>query len=303
MTTTAAPPEGIQPPDGRLRRTAAWLHTRPGVQVRLLLTGPVGWMVIAYLGSLFILLLGAFWEKDAFTGQVEPFAWSLDAFEAIFTNEVYRNIALRTIGIAVAVTLTDALLAFPIAYYMARVASPRTRGVLIVSILLPLWAAYLVKVYAWRAILQGNGILEWVLTPFGIDAPGLGQLLNSWVVLSYLWLPYMILPIYAGLERIPESLLEASADLGARNGTTFRRVILPIVFPALVAGSIFTFSLTLGDYITPDLVSDAKFIGNVIYDNSSLGNLPLAAAYSLVPIVIMIGYLLVARRLGAFESL
>jgi putative spermidine/putrescine transport system permease protein len=216
---------------------------------------------------------------------------------------VYRNIALRTIGIAVAVTLTDALLAFPIAYYMARVASPRTRGILIVSILLPLWAAYLVKVYAWRAILQGNGILEWVLTPFGIDAPGLGQLLNSWVVLSYLWLPYMILPIYAGLERIPESLLEASADLGARNGTTFRRVILPIVFPALVAGSIFTFSLTLGDYITPDLVSDAKFIGNVIYDNSSLGNLPLAAAYSLVPIVIMIGYLLVARRLGAFESL
>jgi putative spermidine/putrescine transport system permease protein len=303
MTTTAAPPEGIQPPDGRLRRTAAWLHTRPGVQVRLLLAGPVGWMVIAYLGSLFILLLGAFWEKDAFTGQVEPFAWSLDAFEAIFTNEVYRNIALRTIGIAVAVTLTDALLAFPIAYYMARVASPRTRGILIVSILLPLWAAYLVKVYAWRAILQGNGILEWVLTPFGIDAPGLGQLLNSWVVLSYLWLPYMILPIYAGLERIPESLLEASADLGARNGTTFRRVILPIVFPALVAGSIFTFSLTLGDYITPDLVSDAKFIGNVIYDNSSLGNLPLAAAYSLVPIVIMIGYLLVARRLGAFESL
>jgi putative spermidine/putrescine transport system permease protein len=303
MTTTADPREGIQPPDGRLRRTAAWLHAHPGAQVRLLLAGPVGWMVIAYLGSLFILLLGAFWEKDAFTGQVEPFAWSLGAFESIIGNEVYRTIALRTIGIAVAVTLTDALLAFPIAYYMARVASPRTRGILIVAILLPLWAAYLVKVYAWRAILQGNGILEWVLTPFGIDAPGLGQLLNSWVVLSYLWLPYMILPIYAGLERIPESLLEASADLGARNGTTFRRVVLPIVFPALVAGSIFTFSLTLGDYITPDLVSDAKFIGNVIYDNSSLGNLPLAAAYSLVPIVIMIGYLLVARRLGAFESL
>ncbi|HEY7332444.1 MAG TPA: ABC transporter permease [Candidatus Limnocylindria bacterium] len=303
MTTTAVPPEGIRPPDGRLRRTAAWLHAHPGAQVRLLLAGPVGWMVIAYIGSLFILLLGAFWEKDAFTGQVEPFAWSLDAFDSLISNDVYRTIALRTIGIAVAVTLTDAILAFPIAYFMARVASPRTRGILIVAILLPLWAAYLVKVYAWRAILQGNGILEWMLTPFGIDAPGLGQLLNSWVVLSYLWLPYMILPIYAGLERIPESLLEASADLGARNGTTFRRVVLPIVFPALVAGSIFTFSLTLGDYITPDLVSDAKFIGNVIYDNSSLGNLPLAAAFSLVPIVIMIGYLLVARRLGAFESL
>jgi putative spermidine/putrescine transport system permease protein len=290
-------------PDGRLRRVAAWLHARPETQARLLLAGPVGWMILAYLGSLFVLLLGAFWAKDSFTGQVEPFVWSLDAFEDMFTNEVYRTIALRTIGIAVAVTLTDALLAFPIAYYRARVASPRTRRILVVAVLLPLWAAYLVKIYAWRAILQGNGILEWVLSPFGIEAPGLGHLVNSWVVLSYLWLPYMILPIYAGLERIPESLLEASADLGGRNGTTFRRVIVPLVFPALVAGSIFTFSLTLGDYITPDLVSDAKFIGNVIYDNSSLGNLPLAAAFSLVPIVIMIAYLLVARRLGAFESL
>jgi putative spermidine/putrescine transport system permease protein len=303
MTPNADPADAAAPRDGFLRRLAAWLHARPVAQARLLLAAPLGWMVIAYLGSLFILLLGAFWEKDPFTGQVEPFAWSLAAFESIVSNEVYRTIAVRTIAIAVAVTLTAAFLAFPIAYYMARVASPRMRGALIVAILLPLWAAYLVKIYAWRAILQGNGILEWVLTPFGVDAPGLGQLLNSWVVLTYLWLPYMILPIYAGLERIPESLLEASADLGARNGTTFRRVIAPMVFPALVAGSIFTFSLTLGDYITPDLVSDAKFIGNVIYDNSSLGNLPLAAAYSLVPIVIMIAYLLLARRAGAFESL
>jgi putative spermidine/putrescine transport system permease protein len=303
MTRHPNTSEAVEPSGGRLRRLASWLHAHPGAQARLLLAGPVGWMVLAYLGSLFVLLLGAFWDKDAFTGQVRPFDWSLDAFESIVTNEVYRTIALRTIGIAAAVTVTDALLAFPIAYYMARVASPRTRGMLIVAILLPLWAAYLVKVYAWRAILQGNGILEWVLTPFGVEAPGLGQILNSWIVLSYLWLPYMILPIYAGLERIPESLLEASADLGARNGTTFRRVVVPMVFPALVAGSIFTFSLTLGDYITPDMVSDAKFIGNVIYDNSSLGDLPLAAAYSLVPIVIMIAYLLVARRLGAFESL
>jgi putative spermidine/putrescine transport system permease protein len=186
---------------------------------------------------------------------------------------------------------------------MARVASPRTRRAMVVAVLMPLWAAYLVKVYAWRVILQENGFLEWILTPFGIDAPGLGQILNAWLVFSYLWLPYMVLPIYAGLERIPNSLLEASADLGGRNFTTFRRVVLPLVVPALVAGSIFTFSLTLGDYITPDLVADAKFIGNVIYDNSSLGNLPLAAAYSFIPIVIMIGYLLVARRLGAFESL
>jgi putative spermidine/putrescine transport system permease protein len=303
MTTHADAPDSAGSPSSRGRRLAAWLHSRPGVQARLLLAGPIGWMVLAYLGSLFVLLLGAFWDKDSFTGQVQPLVWSLDAFESIVSNEVYRTIAVRTIAIAIAVTITDAVLAFPIAYYMARIASPRTRGMLIVAILLPLWAAYLVKVYAWRAILQGNGILEWVLTPFGIDAPGLGQILNSWIVLSYLWLPYMILPIYAGLERIPQSLLEASSDLGARNGTTFRRVIVPMVFPALVAGSIFTFSLTLGDYITPDLVSDATFIGNVIYDNSSLGDLPLAAAYSLVPIVIMIVYLLVARRLGAFESL
>ena len=303
MSTAANVPRASDLPPTGLRRFAAWLHAHPKAQVRLLLAGPVGWMLIAYIGSLFVLLLGAFWDKDSFTGQVKPFVWSLDAFESIVTNEVYRTVALRTIGIAAAVTVTDALLAFPIAYYMARVASPRTRGILVVAILMPLWAAYLVKVYAWRAILQGGGLLEWVLSPFNIEAPGLGQLVNSWIVLSYLWLPYMILPIYAGLERIPESLLEASADLGARNGTTFRRVVLPIVVPALVAGSIFTFSLTLGDYITPDLVSDAKFIGNVIYDNSSLGDLPLAAAFSLVPIVIMIAYLLVARRLGAFESL
>jgi putative spermidine/putrescine transport system permease protein len=285
------------------RRIATWLYPRKRLQLGLLLSGPLGWLVIAYLGALFILLLNAFWEKDAFTGKVEPFAWSLDAFRDIAENEVYRSIAVRTVGMAALVTVTDALIAFPIAYYMARVASPRTRGLLVVAILTPLWASYLVKVYAWRIVLQGNGLLEWVLTPFGITGPGLDELSNAWLVLSYLWLPYMILPIYAGLERIPTSLLEASSDLGGRPGTTFRRVVLPLVFPALVAGSIFTFSLTLGDYITPDLVADAKFIGNVIYDNSSLGNLPLAAAYSLIPIVIMTIYLIVARRLGAFESL
>ena len=239
----------------------------------------------------------------AFTGKVNPFDWSLDAFEQILNNDAYRTIAVRTIGMAVLVTLTDAVLAFPIAYYMARVASPRVRALLVVAILMPLWASYLVKVFAWRSIFLGNGLLSWLLTPFGIPGPGNDEITNSWIVFSYLWLPYMILPIYAGLERVPNSLLEASADLGARAGTTFRRVILPLVFPALVAGSIFTFSLTLGDYIVPDLVSDAKFIGNVIYDNSALGNFPVAAAYSLVPIVIMLVYLLVARRLGAFESL
>ena len=302
MTSSTAPVTAAASP-GRLRRIAGWLHSRPRTQRRLLLAAPLAWMVLVYLGSLAVLLVTAFWDTDSFTGQVEPFAWTLDAFEELATNPVYRTIAIRTVAVAVAVTLTDALLAFPIAYYMARVASPRMRRAMVVAVLMPLWAAYLVKVYAWRVILQENGFLEWILTPFGIDAPGLGQILNAWLVFSYLWLPYMILPIYAGLERIPNSLLEASADLGGRNFTTFRRVVLPLVFPALVAGSIFTFSLTLGDYITPDLVADAKFIGNVIYDNSSLGNLPLAAAYSFIPIAIMVGYLLVARRLGAFESL
>lgn len=303
VLTSDATSDATRGAAGLGRRLARRLHPRRRLQLALLLAGPVGWLVIAYLGALFILLLNAFWEKDAFTGRVEPFAWSLGAFEDLVGNEVYRTIAVRTMGMAVLVTATDALLAFPIAYYMARIASPRSRNLLVIAVLMPLWAAYLVKVYAWRTILQGNGLLEWVLSPLGISGPGLDELMNSWLVLSYLWLPYMILPIYAGLERIPTSLLEASADLGAGAATTFRRVILPLVFPALVAGSIFTFSLTLGDYITPDLVSDAKFIGNVIYDNSSLGNLPLAAAFSLLPMGIMTVYLLLARRLGAFESL
>ena len=301
MTDTPLP--SAPPNAGIARRGARWIYPRARLQIALLLSGPVGWLTIAYFGALAVLLLNAFWEKDAFTGRVEPFAWSLEALGDLWGNEVYRTIAARTIGMAILVTVTDALLAFPIAYYMARVASPRVRRGMVIAVLMPLWAAYLVKVYAWRTILQGNGFLEWVLTPFGIQGPGLDEIVNAWLVLSYLWLPYMILPIYAGLERIPNSLLEASSDLGGRAGTTFRRVVLPLVFPAFVAGSIFTFSLTLGDYITPDLVADAKFIGNVIYDNSSLGNLPLAAAYSLVPIAVMTVYLLVARRLGAFDSL
>src|SRR5262245_13262134 len=285
------------------RRLAAWLHVRPRLQLWLLLALPLFWMVVVYLGSLFVLLLNAFWTNDSFTGKVNAFDWSLDAFVTIASNEAYRAVTIRTVGIATLVTLTDAVLAFPIAYYMARLASPRVRGLLVVALLMPLWASYLVKVFAWRSIFLGNGLLSWVLAPFGIPGPGTDELTNSWIVFSYMWLPYMILPIYAGLERLPGSLLEASADLGARAGTTFRRVVLPIVFPAVVAGSIFTFSLTLGDYIIPDLVSDAKFIGNFIYDNSALGNFAIAAAFSMVPIVIMIVYLLVARRLGAFESL
>lgn len=296
MTTEAT----IEPSGGR--RLASWLHRHPRARVGALLAGPIAWLVLAYLGSLAILLLNAFWESDAFSGRVVP-NWTLGSFEALFTVEVYRTIAVRTIVMAIAVTLTDALIAFPIAYYMARIATGRGRAILVIAVLMPLWASYLVKVYAWRVILQGNGIIDWALAPLGMSGPGLNQVANSWIVLSYLWLPYMIVPIYAGLERIPGSLLEASGDLGAKAGTTFRRVILPLVLPSVAAGSIFTFSLTLGDYITPTMVSHTKFIGNVIYDNSSLGSLPLAAAASFIPIVLMIGYLLAARRVGAFESL
>ncbi|MGH2462522.1 MAG: ABC transporter permease [Candidatus Limnocylindria bacterium] len=298
MTPSAAP---VQLTTGR--RFAAWLHQRPRVQLRLLLAAPWIWMVLVYIGSLAILLLNAFWEKDAFSGQVIPFAWSLEAFQTIITVDVYRTIAVRTISVAVLVTLTDVALGFPIAYYMARVASPRRRRLLVVAVLMPLWASYLVKIYAWRAILQGNGLLDSILAPLGMDGPGLSEVAGSWLVLSYLWLPYMILPIYAGLERIPNSLLEASSDLGAHAWRTFRRVVFPLALPAVVAGSIFTFSLSLGDYITPALISNTKFIGNVIYDNSTLGSLPVAAAYSLLPILIMVVYLLLARRFGAFASL
>jgi putative spermidine/putrescine transport system permease protein len=227
----------------------------------------------------------------------------LDNFKLLWENEVYRRIAFRTIGIAALVTVTDAILAFPIAFFMAKVASRRVRGLLVVAILTPLWASYLVKVYAWRVILSEDGILNWALGPLGIKGPGFG-FVATWLVFSYLWLPYMILPIYAGLERIPASMLDASGDLGGKPGTTFRRVVLPLAFPAIVAGSIFTFSLTLGDYIAPQLVSSTQFIGNVVYANVGIANnLPLAAAFATVPVFVMVVYLLVARRLGAFEAL
>jgi putative spermidine/putrescine transport system permease protein len=228
---------------------------------------------------------------------------TLKNYVEIFTTEVYRTIAIRTVVMAAIVTLTAAALAFPIAFYMARVASARTRGILIVSILLPLWSGYLVKVYAWRLILSQNGMLNSLLDPLGLSGPGYSDV-AVWLVETYLWLPYMIIPNYAGLERIPSSLLEASSDLGGRAALTVRRVILPLALPAVVAGSIFTFSLTLGDYITPQLVSNTRFLGMVVYDFVGVaGNQPLAAAYAMVPVTIMLVYLLVARRLGAFEAL
>src|SRR3954447_13254300 len=225
------------------RRSADLLHGRPRTQRSLLLAGPVGWLGIFYLGSLAVLFLAAFWRLDTFSGQVVH-SYGTSNFETLVNNDVYRSIVFRTVGIAAAVTVTDALLAFPIAFYMAKVASPRVRGLLVVAVLMPLWSSYLVKVYAWRTILNEDGILNWALDPFGMKGPGFGNV-ATWLVFSYLWLPYMILPIYAGLERIPNSLLDASGDLGADPGRTFRRVILPMAFPAVVAGSIFTFALTL----------------------------------------------------------
>src|SRR5260221_1448339 len=284
------------------RRLTAALYRHPRAQLGALLALPLGWLVIGYLGALALLFVSAFYRLDSFSGNVvaEP---SLQNFATLAESEVYRNVALRTIAMAAIVTATDIVLAFPIAYFMARVASRRTRGLLIVSILLPLWSGYLVKVYAWRLILNESGVLNWALGPLGLHGPGYGDT-AVWLVMSYLWLPYMIVPIYAGLERIPRSLLEASGDLGAKAGTTFRKVILPLALPAVAAGSIFTFSLTLGDYITPTLVSGTQFIGNIVYDFVGIaGNQPLAAAYAMVPVTIMLVFLLVARRLGAFEAL
>ncbi len=280
------------------RRLAGLFQGRPRLQVGTLLAGPVGWLVVGYLGSLAVLLITAFWSVDALSGEVVQ-EFGLENFEALFEEPVYRDIIGRTVGVAALVTLTDALLAFPIAFYMAKVASRRATAILVVAVLLPLWSSYLVKVLAWRTMLSNDGIVNWALEPFGLHGPGYG-IVAVWLVMSYLWLPYMILPIYAGLERIPNSLISASEDLGAHPFTTFRRVILPLAFPAVVAGSIFTFSLTLGDYITPRLVSNDQFIGNVIFNNIT-NNQPFAAALALVPIVVMIAYLLVARKLGAFE--
>jgi putative spermidine/putrescine transport system permease protein len=278
------------------------LHGRRRLSIGLLLSGPVGWLGVAYLGSLAVLFVAAFWRLDPFTADVVK-DYGFQNFETLARSPTYRTIALRTIGIAAAVTVTCAALAFPIAFYMAKVASRRVKGLLVIAVLMPLWSSYLVKVYAWRTILSEEGVLNWALEPFGMKGPGFGNV-ATWLVFTYLWLPYMIIPVYAGLERLPASLLDASGDLGGKPWTTFRRVILPLVFPAVVAGSIFTFALTLGDYIAPQLVSSTQFIGNVVYANVGVANnLPLAAAFATVPVFVMVLYLLGARRLGAFESL
>jgi len=279
------------------------LHRHPRVRLGLLLGPPILWLGVAYLGALAALFVTALWSQDSFTGLIER-EWTLDSFRTLFTVDVYRTIALRTIGVALLVTLIDAVVAFPIALYMSKVARPGLRRFLLVAVLMPLWASYLVKAYAWRGMFAEGGLVSSMFEAVGLKSPGFG-LTATVVTLAYLWLPYMILPIYAGLERLPNSLLEASADLGARTPQTIRRVILPVVVPAMVAGSIFTFSLTLGDYIAVRIVGGTnQLLGNVVYDNvGAANNLPFAAAVATIPVVVMLGYLAAVRRTGAMENL
>jgi putative spermidine/putrescine transport system permease protein len=297
------PPGG--PPGGGSARLSAALWRRAWLRATLTLTPPLAWFLVIYLASLVVMLVTAFWTVNPFTNTLEH-TWTLANFKQLFTG-TYLTIIGRTVLMAALVTVTDAVLAFPFAYYMARIATPRGRQLLFTAVLLPLWASYLARVYAWIVILQRGGTLSWFFQKIGIGAVNIGYTNTAmWLVFSYIWLPFMIVPVYGALERIPDSLLEASGDLGARSWRTLRTVLLPLALPGVVAGSIFTFSLTLGDFITPLLVGGANsnFIGNVIYSNlGTAGNLPFAAALALVPIVIMILYLLGARALGAFESL
>ena len=272
----------------------------------LLLTPPMAWFVVVYLASLVLLLVTAFWEIDPFTTQIVQ-VWNTNNFQTILEGPTYHAIIGRTVLLAGLVTVTDAVLAFPFAYFMARVASRRTQTLLFAAVLLPLWASYLARVYAWILILNHSGLLNWSLETIGLPPANIGYTnVAMWIVFSYIWLPFMIIPVYAALERVPESLLEAAADLGARRWRAVIDVVLPLALPGVVAGSIFTFSLTLGDYITPILVGGAgsSFIGNVVFTNVGIANnVPFAAALATVPVVIMAVYLLIAQRLGAFEAL
>ena len=291
MSRTASP----------VRQLAGALHRRPGLRLAALLSAPLAWLTVAYLGSLTVLLLSAFWTTNSYTSNIE-YIWNTVNFHDVFTEPAIRTVAARTLGIAIAVTAIDITIAFPMAFYMAHVAKPRYQRLLVVAVLTPLWAGYLVKAFAWWVMLSNGGFVDWLLKPLGAGSPGFGATAVI-IVLSYMWLPYMILPIYSGLLQLPPSLVSASADLGAKPLRTFRSVILPLVKPAILAGSIFTFSLSLGDYLTVQIVGgNTEMLGNMIDDNVTL-NLPMAAALSCVPVVIVIGYLLAVRRTGALENL
>jgi putative spermidine/putrescine transport system permease protein len=293
------------------------LYSRPGLLLTLLLGPPLAWMLVVYIGSLLALLLQSFFYLDGFTGRVVR-EFSLATYRDLFTSS-HIGITARTASMAAAVTLASAVLAFPLAYYASRYASRRTKAILYLAVLLPLWSSYIIRVYSWKLILAKEGIVSWFINQLGLSAvlewvlslPGVGgpslsvSSLGLFLVFTYIWLPYMIIPIQAALERVPRSLLDASGDLGGRPGQTFRYVILPLTFPGIVAGSIFTFSLTLGDYIIPSVIGDSSpFIGLAVYSyQGTSGNIPLAAAFTVVPMVIMGIYLTVARKLGAFDAL
>ncbi|MCW6507592.1 ABC transporter permease [Lichenifustis flavocetrariae] len=288
------------------RRLSAALWRRPSLALTATLVPPLAWFVLIYLGALVLLFITAFWSVDALTGEIDR-TWTFENFSRILGSPTYRAIALRTIGMAAAVTITDALIAYPFAFFMARIAGPKLRVTLLTLVLLPLWSSYLARVYAWRLILAHDGVLNWALNSIGLPDLDIGySRWAMWIVFSYIWLPFMITPLYTALERIPHSLFEASEDLGARSWRTFGRVVLPLSLPGLVAGSIFTFSLTLGDYITPVLVGGpgSDFIGNVVYANVGIANnVPFAAAYAAIPLIVMALYLTLARRLGASDAM
>ncbi|WP_137844525.1 ABC transporter permease [Microbacterium sp. 2FI] len=305
MTTEITPAVRAVPAPKRTpqRRLSAFLTTHPRVRLTLLLTAPLFWLGVVYIVALVLLLVTAFWQVDTFTGEIIT-DWTFDNIVTVLTGSLYQTVTLRTLGVAVLVTIVDVAIALPIAFYMAKVASPRAQRILVIAILMPLWASYLVKAYAWRSVLSQEGILEWLLAPFGLHTPGYG-LPATVITLSYLWLPYVILPIYAGLERVPDSLLEASADLGGKTWRTLGSIVLPLAFPAIIAGTIFSFALSLGDYITVNIVGGAnQMLGNLVYTNvGAANNLPLAAAIALIPIVIIFGYLALVRRTGALNNL
>jgi putative spermidine/putrescine transport system permease protein len=304
MTTNAPTRQPLRAPrETFARKGSAFLATHPRARLAFLLTAPLFWLVVVYIVALVLLLVTAFWSVDSFTGEITT-EFTLDNIIEVVTGSLYQTVTLRTLGVALLVTLIDVLLALPIAFYMAKVATPRMQRVLVIMVLTPLWASYLVKAYAWRSVLSQDGILEWLLAPFGGHTPGYG-LPATVITLSYLWLPYVILPIYAGLERVPDSLLEASGDLGGKTWPTLRLVVLPLVFPAIIAGTIFSFALSLGDYITVNIVGGAsQMLGNLVYTNvGAANNLPLASAIALIPIVIIFGYLFLVRRTGALDNL
>jgi putative spermidine/putrescine transport system permease protein len=300
-----------------LRRSATFFYRRPNLTLTVLLLLPLMWLLVFYVGSLSALLAQSFFSLDGFTGRIVR-QLTFRTYSELF-SPANADIMLRTAAMAAVVTITSAIIAFPLAYYMARYATYRIKGLLYLAVLLPLWSSYLVRVYTWKIILAQEGILTWFVNGLGLgwlldgilSIPSIGgpslsfSFLGMFIVFVYIWLPYMILPINAALERVPKSVIEASNDLGAPPGHTFRHVILPLAFPGVVAGSIFTFSLTLGDYIIPGVIGDSSFfIGQfVLAQQGTAGNIPLAAAMTVVPMAIMGVYLLVARRLGAFDAL